>query len=122
MAKSKVVSKALKTSTILGFTLTTPAIVAFIAYIVLALVIILPFEIPVTDQETGVEYIVKYDFAQRLIILLLMSIPIALSVYTINCMMAGKCTLWSYVVSILTVFWITLFIVATIIYTIKKKK
>jgi hypothetical protein len=118
---SKVVSKALAKTNVLGFTLTTPAVVAFIAYIVLALVIILPFEIPLTDQETGIEYIVKYDFAQRVIILLLMSIPIALSVYTINCMMAGNCTLWSYVVSVLTVFWIALFIIATLIYTLKKK-
>jgi len=96
-----------------------PAIIALVAYIILALVIILPFEFPVTDQETGKDYIVKYDFAQRLIVLLLMSIPIALSVYTINCMIAGNCLLWSWVVSFLTVFWVILFIITAIVYTMK---
>ena len=105
--------------TIMGMTMTTPAIISLIAYLVLAFVIIMPFEFPVTDQETGEEYIIKYDFAQRLIILLLMSIPIALSVYTINCMMVGNCTLWSYVVAFLSVFWVLLFIITAIIYTMK---
>jgi len=103
----------------MGMSLTMPAIIALVAYIILALVIILPFEFPVTDQETGKDYIVKYDFAQRLIVLLLMSIPIALSVYTINCMIAGNCLLWSWVVSFLTVFWVILFIITAIVYTMK---
>ena len=117
----KTASKLLGTGTkqIMGMTMTTPAIIALIAYIILAFVIILPFEFPVINQETGEEYIVKYDFAQRLIVLLLMSIPVALSVYTINCMMAGKCILWSYVVSFLSVFWVILFIITAIIYTMK---
>lgn len=116
---AKVVPKMMATRKFAGMTITTPAIVALIAYLVLAFVIILPFEFPVVDQETGEEYIVKYDFAQRLIVLLLMSIPIALSVYTINCMMAGNCILWSYVVSFLSVFWVILFIVTAVIYTMK---
>lgn len=111
---------AMKTSKIMGLTMTTPAIIALIAYVVLAFVIILPFEFPVVDQETGEEYIVKFDFAQRLIVLLLMLIPIALSVYTINCMMAGNCVLWSYVVSFLSVFWIILFVIMAVLYTIKQ--
>lgn len=116
---AKPVSKLMATRNVLGMTITTPAVIALIAYLVLAFVIILPFEFPVTNQETGEEYIVKYDFAQRLIVLLLMSIPIALSVYTINCMMAGNCMLWSYVVSFLSVFWVILFIVTAVIYTMK---
>lgn len=109
-----------KVTKMLGFELTTPAVIAFIAYVVLALVIILPFEFPVTDQETGKDYIVKYDFAQRLVVLLLMTIPIALSVYTIHCMMAGNCILWSYVVSIITAFWVLLFVMTAIVYSLKK--
>jgi len=110
---------ASKQISVMGMSLTMPAIIALVAYIILALVIILPFEFPVTDQETGKDYIVKYDFAQRLIVLLLMSIPIALSVYTINCMIAGNCLLWSWVVSFLTVFWVILFIITAIVYTMK---
>lgn len=116
---AKIVAAASKTTKVLGMTITTPAVIALIAYVVLAFVIILPFEFPVVDQETGQEYVVKYDFAQRLIVLLLMLIPIALSVYTINCMMAGNCILWSYVVSFLSVFWVILFVIMAIIYTMK---
>lgn len=108
-----------KMTMVLGLELTTPAIIAFIAYVVLALVIILPFEFPVTDQTTGEDYIVKYDFTQRLVVLLLMTIPIALSVYTIQCMMAGNCVLWSYVVSIITAFWVLLFLMTAIVYSLK---
>jgi hypothetical protein len=109
-----------KSSPFMGFNLTMPAVIAFVAYLVLAFVVIMPFEFPVTDEETGQQYVVKYDFAQRLIILLLMLIPIALSIYTINCMMAGNCKVWSYVVSVLTVFWIGLFVVTAFIYTLRK--
>ena len=110
----------IKTTSISGLELTTPAIIAFVAYVVFALVVILPFEFPLTDQETGKDYIVKYDFTQRLIVLLLMTIPIALSVYTINCMMAGNCVLWSYVVSVITAFWVILFLITAIVYSMKK--
>ena len=117
--KINVIAKA-ATKSIYGMNLTMPAIIAFVAYIVLALVIIMPFQFPVVDQETGKDYIVKYDFSQRLIVLLLMTIPIALSVYTINCMMAGNCVLWSYVVSVITAFWVILFVITAIVYSMKK--
>ena len=119
--KINVIAKAAMSSkSIYGMNLTMPAVIAFVAYIVLALVIILPMEFPVVDQETGKDYIVKYDFSQRLIVLLLMTIPIALSVYTINCMMAGNCVLWSYVVSVITAFWVILFVITAIVYSMKK--
>ena len=105
---------------VLGWTLSMPAAVAFVAYLILGLVIILPFDLPMTDQETGEEYVVKYDLTQRVILLLLMVIPIALSVYSINCMMVGDCVLWSYVVSAITILWIILFIVSALAYTWKR--
>lgn len=113
-------SPIVKSQKFLGLNMTMPAVIAFVAYIILAFVIILPFEFPITDEATGKQYIVKYDFTQRLIVLLLMLIPIALSVYTINCMMAGNCKVWSYVVSIMTVFWIALFVITAFVYTMKK--
>ena len=119
--KINVIAKAAMSSkSIYGMNLTMPAVIAFVAYIVLALVIICPFDLPAVDQETGKDYIVKYDFSQRLIVLLLMTIPIALSVYTINCMMAGNCVLWSYVVSVITAFWVILFVITAIVYSMKK--
>ena len=122
MAKVNVRSAATKITPMMGFELTMPAMIALVAYLIMALVIILPFEFPVVDQETGKEYIVKYDLGQRIVVLLLMTIPIALSVYTINCMMAGQCMVWSYVVSLVTVFWVALFIISAVLYTLNPKK
>lgn len=113
--------KMLKTnaSSFMGMKITTPAIIALVSYIILALIIVLPFEFPVYDERTGQDIIIKYDLSQRLIILLLMSIPVALSVYSINCMLAGNCVLWSYIVSFLVVFWVVLFVITAILYTFK---
>ena len=106
---------------LLGFKLQAPAYIAAVAYIVLVLTILLPFEFPAYDEVTGEEYIVKYDLGQRIIALLLMTIPIVLSIYTINCMMAGNCLVWSYVVSIVTVVWVAIFIITALLYTFRKK-
>jgi hypothetical protein len=108
-----------ETRKLIGFQLYMPAFIAAIAYIVLVVTILLPLEFPATDEITGKEYIVKYDLGQRLIALLLMTIPIALSIYTINCMMAGNCLLWSFVVSGVTVIWVAIFVVTAFMYTFK---
>jgi hypothetical protein len=110
-----------KTSSFVGLRMYTPAIIALIGYIVMALVILMPFEIPVYDESNDKVYIVKYDLAQRLVSLLLLSIPFALSVYTINCLMAGQCLVWSYVMSIMTLLWIALFVIGAFAYTFRKK-
>lgn len=120
MAKPKISPIVESTTPILGMNLTMPAVIAFVAYLILAFVIVMPFEFPITDDRTGKQYIVKYNLTQRLVVLLLMLIPIALSVYTINCMMAGNCLVWSYTVSFITVFWIGLFVITVLAYTMKK--
>ena len=109
----------LETKKFLGLHLTIPAIIAFIGYIILALVIILPFKYPVVD-DNGEEYVVDYDFATRLIILLILAIPIALSVYSINCLMSGQCVVWSYIVALIVVYYIALFVILAFIYTFRK--
>lgn len=106
----------------MGMSLYTPAVMAAVAYIIMALVIILPFDYPVYDASSDTEIILKYDFTQRLIILLLSAIPIALSVYTINCMMGGKCVVWSYVVAIVTLIYITIFVITALMYTFQRQK
>lgn len=105
-----------------GMSLHMPAIIAFIGYVIMALVILLPFEYPVYDEVNDKTYVVKYDFGQRLVTLLLLTIPIILSVYTINCLIAGKCLTWSYIISIMTVFWVLMFVVGAFVYTFSKKK
>ena len=125
MSKSGKYQKALKmkdkTQKFLGLDLYTPTIIAFIGYIILAITIILPFEYPVYNEQDGSTRILKYDFFQRLIMLLIMTIPIILSIYTINCMIGGNCILWSYVVTIMTILWIVIFVISAIVYTFHKK-
>lgn len=110
-------SSSYLTNTGYEFQLYTPTIIALVGYVIMALVILLPFEFPVYDERTDETYIFKYNFTHRLITVLLMAIPIALSVYSINCMMSGQCLVWSYVVSIVTVLWITMFVLTALIYT-----
>lgn len=122
MPKIVKASSSMMPKSFFGLELTTPALVAAVAYLVLAITIVMPLEFPVYDEQTGQDIIVKYDFGQRLLILLIMSIPYVLSVYTINCMMTGQCTIWSWVVTILTVFWVLLFIFTAVIYTVSSSK
>lgn len=103
-----------------GLKLTTPALIAFVGYIILAFVVILPFKYPVVDEATGQEVVVHYNFSHRLIVLMVMAIPIALSVYSINCMMVGECVVWSYIVSIVGLYWVALFVILAIMHTFKK--
>lgn len=121
-AKKAVTPSRTAPKAFLGFPLQAPAYIAAVAYAVLVLTILFPFEFPAYDEVTGQEYIVKYDLGQRLIALLLMTIPIALSIYTINCMMAGNCMVWSYVVSAVTVVWVAIFVVTAMMYTFKAKQ
>jgi hypothetical protein len=104
-----------------SFFLTKPAIIASIAYLILGFMILLPFnaswtvvqsESSTTTAETAIvqEY---QSFGYRLLLLLLMLIPIALSIYSINCMMVGNCVVWSYVQAIIIAVWVLLFLTAT---------
>lgn len=115
-------TKTASASPFLGMSLYTPAVMAAVAYIIMALVIILPFDYPVYDVDSNTEIVLKYDFTQRLIILILSAIPIALSVYTINCMMGGRCVVWSYVVAIVTLIYITIFVITALMYTFQRQK
>ena len=100
--------------------LSTPAIVALVAYLVMALVIILPFEIPVKDETTGQIVVLKYNFFERLLVLLLMALPVILSVYSINCMVVGNCDLLSYLLAFLTVVWVAIMVVMAFMYTFSR--
>jgi len=111
-----------KTKQFLGMPLYAPSIIALVAYIVMGVVILLPFDYPVHDEKSNVTYVVKYNFGHRFLTLILMTIPIALSIYSINCLMSGSCLIWSYVVSISIVLWISMFIISALIYTWSPKQ
>lgn len=100
--------------------LSTPAVIAFVAYLILALVIILPFEIPLKNDNTGQVEVLKYNFAERLLVLLLLTLPIVLSIYSINCMVVGNCDLISYLISFLTVIWIAIYVIMSFMYTFSR--
>jgi hypothetical protein len=118
MAKTPLASLTKMTSKITA--LSAPAYIALVAYAILTITVLLPFEYPVENQETGKTYIVEYNVSQRLVMVLLMAIPIALSVYSINCMVVGQCTMLSYVISLLTVFWIAMFVILAFATTFRK--
>lgn len=100
--------------------LSTPAVIALVAYVILSLVIILPFEIPMKNDKTGEVVIVKYNFAERLLVLLLLTLPFAFSIYSINCMVVGNCDLLSYLISFLTVIWVAIFVVISFMFTFSR--
>lgn len=95
----------------MNWKLSRPALIALIAYFIMALIILLPFDISTTMPE---EEKYKYDIKRRFKILLLLLIPIALSVYSVQCMMVGNCILWSYFNAILIALYVILFSVVTL--------
>jgi hypothetical protein len=94
--------------------LSKPAILASISYLVLAFMILLPFNSYKLDPEQPAT---KQTFGYRLLVLFIMLIPFGLSIYSINCMMVGKCVVWSYVQAIAIAVWVMLFVFATLIST-----
>jgi hypothetical protein len=90
------------------FKLSTPAIIAAIAYAIMCFIILLPLQPKHQDLQ------VNTTFAFRLLIVIILLIPLALSVYSINCMMVGNCVIWSYIQAIMIALWVLLFIVATL--------
>lgn len=97
--------------------LTRPAVLAMVAYLVLAFAILLPldgFQSCRTNDPTC------YNFEKRLMTVVLMLIPIGLSIYSIQCMMVGKCVLWSWVNSIFIAVWVLLFLIAIVMSSEKR--
>lgn len=92
----------------MAFTISKPALLAAISYAVMGFIILLPFNSIKSDGS-----IYTPSFSNRIIILILMIIPFALSIYSINCMIVGKCFVWSWVQSTTIALWTLLFILAS---------
>ena len=98
-----------------GFSrLTAPAIVAIIGYAILALVVLLPFDMYTYDERTNKYVRNPYRFGNRLLIMILLLFPFFLGVYTVNCMMVGECHIWSWIVAAATLLWACIVILAAI--------
>lgn len=101
--------------------LSKPAYLAAVSYVILGLAILLPLNIGGTDPVYG-EELGAYNFARRFLIVLLMIIPIGLSIYSINCMMVGKCVIWSWVNALVIAVWVLLFLMASVLsYDVRNK-
>lgn len=85
-----------------------PALLASISYIILAFIVLLP--LGVTEKGGP-----KYDIGKRILVVIVMLIPIALSIYSINCMVVGGCHVWAWIQGIAIAFWVLLFLVTVLI-------
>ncbi len=101
--------------------LTTPAYILLIAYVIVGIVILLPFELKVYNDVSQEYEIIEYKFMHRLLLILYLLLPIILHVYSVNCMMVGNCTIWSYVYTFIHVTWILVFIFIAFSYAFAKK-
>ena len=90
-----------------------PTVIAALAYFVMAVVILSPLNIG-RDYDPKMQDTGRYDLGYRLLLLAILAIPIALSLYSINCMIRGRCMLWSYVNSVAICIWVLLFLVASL--------
>lgn len=75
--------------------------------------ILLPLNIGIYDpkyQETR-----KFDLKYRMLLLIILLIPIALSLYSVNCLVNGKCVMWSYVNTVAICLSVILFLVSVFV-------
>jgi hypothetical protein len=100
------------------FRIEKPTTIAAIAYLIMAIVILLPLNIG--EYDPNYESGRKFDFGYRLLLLVILLIPIGLSLYSINCMVAGKCVIWSYINSVAICLWVILFLTASLIASERK--
>jgi uncharacterized membrane protein YdbT with pleckstrin-like domain len=95
-------------------TLTSPAVVALVGYILLALVVLLPFRMYTYDPRSHAYVKSPYHFGERLLIVIILFFPFFLGVYSVNCMMVGDCRLWSWIVAVATLLWACIVVVTAI--------
>lgn len=85
--------------------MTTPAVVTLVGYLILCIVLLVPFDMWAWDSAKN-EYVrYKYNFGQRFLLLLLLLLPLLLAVYAVNCFVVGRCILLSWVVALVTLIW-----------------
>lgn len=98
-----------------GLRITTPAVVTLIGYLILVVVVLLPFDMYAWDEKKKDYKRHKYDLAQRLLLLLLLMFPLLLSVYSVNCFVVGKCVPFAWIVASVTIIWAIAVIVAALV-------
>jgi ABC-type iron transport system FetAB permease component len=92
---------------------------------VVALVVLLPFDIGnLFDVEVlGIRNDPNsYNAGVRILLLLFILVPMALSIYSINCLIVGNCHIWAWVQTILILLWVVAFVALIIMATANPKK
>lgn len=103
-----------------GVKLSNPAYAVAVGYLIVLVVILLPFNISnVVDPELAAELSPKYNLTERLFIILLMLVPFGLSVYSINCFVVGKCVTWSWINTVIILLWVVLFVLGAVFFSRK---
>ena len=74
---------------------------SLLGYTILLLSVFIPY------QDTK-KKMLPYKLEKRLQVLFLMLFPISVSLYTINCMVVGKCELWAWYNSFIIFIWCSL--------------
>lgn len=92
-------------------TLTQPAHYTLVAAVILGIVVLLPRNIKIYDPDTDQVHVVPYSMKSRIVMLILLCLPMIVHVYAINCMVAGKCNMFAWVVASLLILWIIAFII-----------
>lgn len=96
--------------------LTPPAIAATVGYVIMAIVVLLPFDMYVYDEQRRREVRTPYNPGARVLLLLLLFFPFFLGVYSVNCMVVGNCLVWSWIVAAATLLWSCIVILTAISY------
>jgi hypothetical protein len=96
-----------------GLRITTPAAVALVAYLIMVALVLMPFDMYSYDDKTQSYVKYQYSFAQRLLLIVILIFPFLLSVYSVNCMMVGGCSVWSWVVALATIIWSIIVVIMT---------
>lgn len=92
--------------------LTNPAYTAAVAYLVLIIIILLsPSSTLMQDTESNK----SQTFSSKILSVILLLVPIALSIYSINCFVVGGCVVWSWIHAISVLLWVLLLVLALII-------
>jgi len=93
--------------------MTTPAVVTLIGYALLIFIVLLPIDMYMYNNNESVLVKQEYNFGHRFVLSILLLFPFILSIYSVNCMMVGKCKLWSWIVAMFTLLWAVLITVTS---------
>jgi hypothetical protein len=99
-----------------SFNLTTQGNVALVSY----LLVLVAMFFPMNGAAEG-EQAPKYNFGERFFAALMMLIPMALSVYTINCLVAGQCSVWSWINAVIILVWALLIFISAVFASFARK-